>query len=199
MSETACSNPILQSPLNLSSKDKFIMIMELPYILRKNKNKDSSLNVDYLQLSIFGTVVPDVSIPEVDVRYQGQNLHLSTYSRPSNPPLVVSFVVDNQYKNYLLLWKWLNAMNDSLENTYNGASNSTDVQIAIGDQFEYQTSISVLALNEYNSPVVQFNYTKGFITSLGGIQYSYREGQIMESTASFHFSQMSLTDVPTVG
>ena len=198
MSDSICSNPILQSPLNRSSKDKFIMIMELPYILRKNRDKDPIFNVDYLQMSVFGTVVPDITVPEADVRYGGQNLHLSTYARPSNPPLSVSFVVDNEYKNYYLLWKWLDIMNLSIENTYGGSTNAAAEQMIIGDQFEYQTKISILALNEYNKPIIQFNYTKGFISKLGGIQYSYRDGTLIEASADFHFSQLSVTNQPTI-
>jgi hypothetical protein len=188
----------MQSPLNRSSKDKFIMIIELPYILRKRKNEDPALNIDFLQLSVYGTVVPDIMVPESDVRFEGQNLHLSTYTRPNYPALSVNFVVDNEYKNYYLLWKWLDVMNNALQSNYGGSSNTSNIQQEIGDQFEYQTNIVILALNEYNKPVMQFNYTKGFISRLGGIQYSYRDGSLLEGSADFHFSQLSITNKPTV-
>lgn len=191
-------NPNLQSPLNRSAKDKFIMIMELPYILRKAKQTDPAINMDYLQFSVYGTIVPDIIVPETDVRYGGQNLHLSTYTRPSYAPLTVNFVVDNEYKNYFFLWKWLDLLNQSTESGYGGSSSNQVTQFEIGDQFEYQTSIVVLALNEYNKPVLQFNYTKGFISKLGGIQYSYRDGSLIECSAEFHFSQLSVTNNPSI-
>ena len=196
MSEDLCSNPTLQSPLNRSSKDKFIMVMELPYVLRKDRDKDPSLNVNSIQFSIYGSVVPDISVPAVDSRFQGQNLHVSSYARPSYSPLAVNFVVDNEYKNYFLLWKWLNIMNEATESTYQG-SMQVD-QIEVGDQFEYQTNIFILALNEYNKPVIQFNYSKGFITKLGSIQYSYRDGTLIEGSAEFHFSQLTVSNKPTI-
>lgn len=191
------TNPTLQSPLNRSAKDKFIMNLELPYILRKRSKQDPSLNIQFVQMSIFGTVVPDVSVPETDVRFAGQNLHLSTYARPSNPPLSINFIIDNEYNNYLVLWKWLDAMNLALDNSYGGSrSRTVDDIVAIGDQFEYQTNISILALNEYNKSTLEFNYTKAFISRLGGITYSYRDGNLIEGSADFHFSQMSVSRRP---
>lgn len=196
MSDPTCTNPSLQSPLNRSSKDKFIMILELPYVLRKRAASDPSIDITPLQISIFGTVVPDIAVPEVDIRYAGQNLHLSTYARPNYPPLSISFVVDNDYKNYFLLWKWLDAMNLALDDYYGGTSNPTvNDRVTSGDQFEYQTTISILALNEYNEVSLEFKYSKAFVSRLGGINYSYRDGTIIEATADFHFSQLDIQKV----
>ena len=193
MPEEICTNPQFQSPLNRSSKDKFIMILELPSILRKNIASDPSLSIDPLQISIFGTVVPDISVPEIDVRFAGQNLHLSTYTRPNYPPLVVNFVVDNDYKNYYLLWKWLEIMNLPLEDYYGGSKEITNNdRVFIGDQFEYQTTLNIIALNEYNEPVIEFIYYKAFVSTLGGINYSYRDGEILEASVQFHFSQLDV-------
>lgn len=193
------TNPSFQSPLNLSSKDKFIMILELPYILRKRREQDPIFNIDSLQMSVFGTVVPDVTVPETDIKYGGQNLHLSTYTRPSYPPLTLTYMVDNSYRNYYLLWKWLDIMNSATESLYQGSTAPTlEDLIFKGDQFEYQTNISVIALDEYNKPTIQFNYYKAFITKLGGLTYSYKDGSTIESTANFHYSQMTVTNKPTM-
>lgn len=193
MAEAPCTNPTLQSPLNRSAKDKFIMILELPYILRQRAASDPSIDIEPLQISVFGTVVPDIIVPEVDVRFAGQNFHLSTYARPNYPPLTINFVVDNDYKNYYLLWKWLEVMNLPLDDKYGGSNPRSDAdKYATGNQFEYQVDFSILALNEYNEPVIEFKYYKGFISSLGGITYSYREGDILEASAQFHFSQLNV-------
>lgn len=173
------------------------MILELPYILRKRAPTDPSLNIEPLQISVFGTVVPDISVPEVDVRYAGQNLHLSTYARPNYPPLSISFIVDNDYKNYFLLWKWLDVMNLAIKDYYGGTGNvSPDHKAIVGDQFEYQTTFSIWALNEYNEPALEFKYSKAFISRLGGINYSYRDGTLIEASADFHFSQLDITKTP---
>jgi len=183
------ANPELQSNLNLSSKDKFILILNLPKIM---KAKYPNLAEEPLTLSLFGTVVPDISVPEVDLRFQGQNLHISTYARPNYPPLNVQFVVDNQYKNYYTLWKWLDIMNLALDDYYGGSSKDDIISTHNEDQQEYQTTFSVWGLNEYNKPVIEFNYYKAFISKLGGITYSYRDGGIIEANAEFHYSQLAV-------
>ena len=195
MSTATITNPTLQSPLNRSSKDKFLMTVELPYILRERAADDPSIgSIEPLLISIHGTVVPDITVPETDVRYAGQNLHLSTYARPNYPPLSISFIVDNEYKNYYLLWQWLNIMNLAIENYYGGSNLklSPDQKVLRGDQFEYQTTIIITALNEYNQPVIEFQYSKAFISKLGGITFSYRDGALVESTAEFHFAQLDI-------
>lgn len=193
MADIACTNPQLQSPLNRSSKDKFIMILDLPHVLKSKSTSDPLIDINPLQISIFGTVVPDIIVPEVDVRFAGQNFHLSTYARPNYPPLTINFVVDNDYRNYYVLWKWLDAMNLAIEDYYGGtASLGNDERVIVGNQFEYQTTFSILALNEYNEPALEFKYSKAFLSTLGGINYSYREGEIIEASAQFHFSQLDV-------
>jgi hypothetical protein len=167
--------------------------MELPFILRKEAAKDPSINVNPILMSVHGTVVPDITVPEVDMRFQGQNLHLSTYARPTYPPITINYVIDNRYDNYYVFWRWLDIMNLAINDFYGGSSTTDKVSYLVGDQFEYQTTINITALNEYNEPTLEFVYTKAFLTSLGGITYSYREGQtLMEGSATFHFSQLDV-------
>jgi hypothetical protein len=188
-----CTNPTLQSPLNIASKDKFVMVLNLPYVLRKQASTDPSIDIEPFQISIFGAIVPEIRVPEIDVRFAGQNFHLTSYARPNYPPLNVNFVVDNEYKNYYLLWKWLDIKNLALEDYYGGSSSLTNEEQAIvGNQFEYQTDFSIFALNEYNEKVIEFKYYKAFVSALGAINYSYRDGEILESSAEFAFSQLEV-------
>ena len=189
-------NPTLQSPLNIASKDKFVLRLDLPFILKKRAESDPKINIEPLLLSVHGSVVPDIQVPEVDLRFLGQNLHVSTYARPNYPPLTVNFTVDNHYNNYYVLWEWLDSMNLAIDNFYGGTPLKQSDIVAIGDQFEYQTTITITALNEYNEPVLDFVYTKAFLSTLGGISYSYREGQsLMECSATFHYSQLNVKKI----
>jgi hypothetical protein len=184
-------NPSLQSTLNRSSKDKFYLVLDLPYALKKRAEKDPSISIDPLQISVHGTLVPEIAVPEVDMRFLGQNLHLSTYARPNYPPITINFVVDSQYKNYYVLWQWLDVMNMAINDFY-GGTGTVDAAI-VGDQFEYQTTIKLVALDEYNEPVIEFIYSKAFLSTLGALSYSYREGNtLVESSATFHFSQLDV-------
>ena len=167
------------------------MVLDLPYALKERAKTDPNINIDPLQISVHGTLVPDIAVPEVDVRFLGQNLHLSTYARPNYPPITVNYVVDSQYKNYYVLWQWLDVMNMAIKDIYGGTVNADPLMV--GDQFEYQTTIKIIAVDEYNEPVIEFIYSKAFLSTLGGLAYSYREGSsLVESTATFHFSQLDV-------
>jgi len=193
MSELNCTNPQLQSPLNRASKDKFVMVLNLPPVLRGRFKDDPLLDIESLQLSVYGTIVPDITVLETDVRFGGQNLHLSSYARPTYPPLVINFLVDNNYQNYYVLWKWLEIVNDPTTSLYDGSNPITQqVQLESGNAMEYQTDLSVLALNEYNESIIEFFYKKAFISTLGAINYNYRDGEILECSAQFHFSQLDV-------
>ena len=190
------SNPTSQSSLNRASKDKFILVLQLPTILKKRAKTDPSLDIESLQISVYGTIVPDITVPAIEARFGGQSANFSSHSRPNYPPLTVNFVVDNEYKNYYVLWKWLAILNDPKTSEYDGTPldqiTNKDI-IDTGSNSEYQTNLSVLALNEYNQTVAEFVYSNAFITTLGGINYSYRDGEILETTAQFQYNQINIT------
>jgi hypothetical protein len=189
------SNPSLQSPLNRASKDKFILALSLPPILRRRASIDPSLDIEKVQISVYGAIVPPIIVPAVEVRFGGQSANFSSHSRPNYPPLSVNFVVDNDYSNYYVLWKWLALLNNPSSSVYSGTpTNRASKQDIIenGSNTEYQTNLSVLALNEYNKTAVEFIYTNAFITNLGGINYSYRDGDILETTADFQYNQLEI-------
>ena len=189
------TNPTQQSVLNRSGKDKFILVLNLPQILKKQAINDKSINIDPLQMSIYGTIVPSIQVPSVEVRFGGQSYNTSSYSRPNYPPITVNFVVDNQFKNYWLLWKWLTILNSPTESIYTGTKPSLETykdRVQTGLNTEYQTTFSVFSLNEYNRKSAEFVYHNAFITNLGPINYSYRDEGIIESTVDFQFSQLDI-------
>ena len=91
---------VQQSILNKNRKDKFLLILNLPNIL-KNANKISPgdraseyLNLDSLQYSIYGSIVPTITVPEVDMPYSGQVAKYTSYARPEYTAVTVKFTVD---------------------------------------------------------------------------------------------------------
>lgn len=189
--EPVVQNPEFQSTVNTVAKDKFVMLLDLPLVL---KEKEPLFNKEPLKFTLHGLSVPEISVTEVSARYQGQNMFVSSYTRPNYSPLTINFVVDNTYSNYYTLWRWLDVLNLSEENKYGGTNaldtSTVERDLQLGDQTEYQTTAKVVALNEYEQPLIEFNYTKLFITKLGGISYSYRDAALLESSAEFHFSQL---------
>lgn len=190
------SQPTQQSVLNRTSKDKFLLVLNLPQVLKKQSLENELIKIDPLQISIFGTIVPDIQIPPNEARFGGQTYNVSSYARPNYSPLTVSFIIDNKFANYWILWKWLTVLNDPKQSLYTGTDAKLETwkdRLQAGILTEYQTNFSVIGLNEYNEKTIEFIYYNGFITSLGGITYDYNDSEIIKSTAEFQFSQLDVS------
>lgn len=184
-----------QSVLNRTGKDKFILVLNLPSILRNRFTDDELLNINPLQISIFGTVVPPIQIPANEVRFGGQSYNVSSYSRPNYPSLPVNFIIDNKFRNYWVLWKWLEILNDPEESYYTGTDSKLETwkdRLNSGIVTEYQTNFSILGLNEYNQRTIEFIFKNAFITNLGGINYDYNDTEFIKSSAEFQYSQLDV-------
>jgi hypothetical protein len=198
MAEECLENPALQSNLNRPSKDKFLLVFNLPKIFKDAAITDKNLDLESVQLSIYGGIVPPISVPPVELRFAGQSVNISSHSRPAYPPLNVNFIIDNQFKNYWVLWKWLALMNTPRESIYD-VKTPTSMKPLDSDSVsrnglltEYQTILSVIGLNEYNQRTIEFRYYNAFITNLAGINYNYRDSEILESSVEFTFGQLDV-------
>lgn len=198
MNSTFCDTEITeQSSLNRPHKDKFILVLNLPWIMRE-RSHNKHFDITPLQISVYGAIVPTIQIPPTEMRYGGQALHISSYARPAYAPLTVNFVVDNNFNNYWMLWSWLEILNSPNSSLYNGSPTTkrkTPRNLENGLLTEYQTNISIFALNEYNQKIVEFIYKNAVITGLGGINYNYRDSEAVESSADFHFGQFEIKPI----
>lgn len=183
------TNQYQQSVLNKSRVDKFKLVFQLPNALKKiNKRQDrknTTVLQDSLQFSIYGTVVPTITVPALEIRYSGSTLYNSTHSKNPYPPVTVNFTIDNEYNNYWVIYKWL----DLLHSEYTGVFDADDL---ISDDIfkDYQTDLTVYGLDEFNNEKIKFTYTKAFPTDIGGINFNYRDSAEIESSFTFVYSQM---------
>jgi hypothetical protein len=196
----------IQSPFNKSRKDKFLIVLNLPSALKQISSKfersESTIQPDTLQFSVYGSVVPSLDIPPVNVRYAGQTMAVSTHSRQPYEPNTVRFTVDNRFNNYWVIYRWLNLLNDDKEGVYDHTDLTSS--IAGGDRtklkalpnMEYRSDISIFALDEYNKRIIEFLYTNAFPINLGGIEYSYRDSGEIESSFTYSYSQLIVKPVP---
>jgi len=173
-----------QSVLNVSRKDKFLLVMDMPPALKPLVQKENRLchggNLERLRFSVWGSVIPDISVNKIETSFGGQTFKFSGNSRPSYPSIVCNFTVDNNYDNYYILWKWLDIQNGALEGLSENRIKT------------YSTNISIFPLAEYGAPVAEFIYYDAFITGIGGINVSTRDASETESTFTFDFSQLSM-------
>jgi hypothetical protein len=185
------SEEIRQSPLNQAAKDKFLLVFDLPPILKTfsktYERNNSSVIPDNVQFSIWGTSVPEITVPGVETRYSGSTLYVSSHSKNSYPPVSIDFAIDDQYNNYWCIYQWLNLMHDQKTGQYD------ERQVFVDANFnDYQTDITVYGLDEYGKKKIKFVYKKAFPTTLKGIEYNYQATGDMRITSGFVFlySQM---------
>ncbi len=178
-----------QSHLNKAKTDKFLLSFNIPTALKKINNKldrsNLTINEDNIQFSVFGTIVPDIEVPAVEIRYAGNTLYQSAHSKNSYPPVTVDFTIDNRFNNYWVIYQWLNL----LHNEKTGLFDSRD--LIPNDNFdEYQTNITLTAMDEYSNEIINFTYSKAFPTSLSKINFNYRESSEITCGFTFVYSQL---------
>lgn len=178
---------IYQSAFNKQRKDKFIMVFDLPKILKKQQSVldrgNNKVIPDAVQCSIYGTVIPSLNIPSANVPYGGQVPKVSTYNRPSFENMTVNFTIDNMFNNYWNIYRWLNSFNDGKTGLYNAPIKSD------GFMPDYQTNITIYGRDEYNKNVIKFDFLHCFPVSLGGVSYSDRDATEMESSFQYSYHQ----------
>lgn len=205
-----------QSPFNKARKDKFLFVLNLPKCLkdisRKFDRSNTTVLPDALQFSVFAVNVPEVQVSPLQVRYSGQTLASSSYSRDPYPAVTVNFTVDNRFNNYWLIYKWLDILNNAQLSIFDAnnlipnpnADNYTVNQIkqktdAAGrDYLLYRSDFSLFALDEYDKRIIEFKYKDAFPTSMGSIDFNNRTPVELETNFTFEYSQLIVSLVEQI-
>lgn len=182
-------NTFNQAALNKTLVDKFRLIFTLPPALQKINKKlattNQQIDQDTIQFSIYGTVVPEVTVPATEIRYSGNTLFNSSHSRDSYPPNNVNFNIDNEFKNYWVIWKWLDLLHDEVEGIFDWTNLREDESY-----LQYMTNMEIQGLDEFNNPMISWVFTKSFPITLGNIDYNYQEDGQIPCSFSFVYSQI---------
>jgi hypothetical protein len=182
------NNAYFQSYLNKSRSDKFILVFSLPEALKVIKTsvnrKNNAVIPDTIQFSVYGNVIPTISVPEKEVPYGGQVMKVTSYARPTYEKNTIDFTVDNMFNNYWVIYKWLQLFNDERIGNY-----SSQLPRDTGSLKNYETNMSVFGLDEYNNRVIEFKYYHAFPVSLGGIKYSDRDPNEIKSSFEYVYHQ----------
>ena len=169
-----------QVPLNTARKDKFIMVLDLPLKLKElYYTGDKNKNADPIQVSVVGSPVPPITIPQIEIRHTGQSFHVSSHSRPAYTPVEVDIIIDSQFLNYWILWTWLNEFNHQDD----GLAYSNSIKNLL-------TKFTIYALDEYHNRIMSIKYEDVFVTGLSNINYSYQDDGIFTCKVTFAYSRM---------
>lgn len=182
---------VVQSYLNKAREDKFLLVFDVPPILKSivstYTRDNTKINPDSVQFSIFGSIVPQITVKGVESRYAGSTLYVSSHSKDSYPPVNVKFTIDSMYNNYWVIYQWLNLLHDQKTGVYNQANIPVDKNFN-----DYMTDLTIYGKDEFGKNRVKFTYTKAFPTSLDQIEYNQQgsEGKEVVSGFTFLYSQL---------
>ena len=183
------ANYYTQATLNKTRKDKFSLLLTLPEALR-NSNKqynrnNTNLNLNTLEFSIYGVVVPKNTIPAEDVRYAAGNIYVSSHNKPSYDPVSVNFTIDNEFNNYWVIHKWLDLLRTEANGYYEYPEQPNNIGLG-----QYSTDFTVIARDEFNKEIIKWIYKSAFPIGLGEINYSHRDSDEIETTFEFVFREI---------
>jgi hypothetical protein len=185
-----------ESLLNKTFADKFFFIFELPEALKNlqpnQPGKNAKLGIDKkaLQWSIVKAEVPNVNIKAAPINYGGGTLHYSTHTKSPYDPFKITFKVDSNYMNYFTIYEWINFIYGEKEGHFN------EEKLTDSESFtSYAVPVSIVGLDEFNNPVIQWIFTYAFPTDLSSINLDYTSTDEIEFTATFVFSQMRIRNV----
>lgn len=202
---TEKNNYLNQAVLNKARVDKFLLIITMPLALRNidvryGNETPSKIISDKLQMSVWGNVVPSITVPSVAVPFQGQVPKVTSFSRPAYEPVTVNFNIDSEFYNYYVIWKWLALLNDPTNSVFDANNSSNRVDAGTNTIInprkpnyipQYSSQISLQPLNEYNQVLGEFVFSQCFATSLNGINFNYQGSEEITSSFTFDFSQLT--------
>ena len=178
-----------QSLLNKAKSDRFILVLNIPKELKDINAKDERSNYkitfDTLQFAIYGSIVPAEIIPQIELRYSGGTTYVSSHNKPSYDPITVNFAIDNEFKNYWVIHKWLQVLRDEKTGIYNGEFEIKDRGLG-----RYSTDFKIIALNDFDKPIIEWTYKNAFPISLGEISYNHRDAKELDTNFQFVFSHI---------
>ena len=177
---------VLPSNLNTAKKDKFLLVFNLPPIL-KNFNREMSrnnenLSLDSVQTSIFGAISPTITVKATNARFSGSSLYQTSHSKEPFEPVNLKFNIDSGWRNWWTIYQWLNLLHDEKTGQYNSREIIVD-----GNFSDYQTDLIIYGLDANDRKVIKFTYTKAFPTSLGQIEWNEQESENFELVSDFTF------------
>jgi hypothetical protein len=143
-----------------------------------------------LQWSIVKAEVPNVNIKANAINYAGGTLHVSSHTKSPYDPFKITFKVDSNYFNYFTIYEWINFIYGEKEGHFD------EEDLTKSKSFmSYAVPVSIVGLDEYNEPKIQWVFTYAFPTDLSSLNLDYTSTDELEFTATFVFSQMRVRNI----
>lgn len=182
------------SSLSKASKDKFILGVDIPLCVKQKTYSSArgcnAVKADDLLVSLVSVNVPAIKLGTTQLKYSGRSVAMPKHSR-ENEQIDVGFIIDDKYSNYWVLWQWAEfiasdahgfAGRDSTRAISQQHDNS---QVSLA---QLSTTMSLYALDGFNSPVGEWVFKGCVLSSLDSIPFDYHGDEQIQCKFSFEYT-----------
>ena len=168
-----------QINLNKSSGQNFELVFPITPVTKNLRDSE------VLTLNIHGTIIPAITLATTEVAWQGGQYPMAM-SPITFEPWYVNFVVDSNWTNWLLLYKWITFIDDG--NTHYGK-----------EKEDYFVDAHLHIYDNANNKVLGVTIINIYPTSLNEVTLSQRDGQEnLECGVNFNYTRIGVERVGVV-
>jgi len=132
-----------------------------------------------LTLNIYGTIVPSLTLEDLEVSWQGGKIKIQS-GKLNFDPLSINFVVDSELSNWTTLVRWMMFIN-----------NNKDKFGEIPKEMVIDAALKIS--DNFNKEILRVMFRNVWIQQVGEITLSMREGEnTLESSATFLYDRYEI-------
>lgn len=161
--------PLPSTVIDKSTPQNFKLIFpKIPVVSKVIEMKELSLN-------IFDTIIPSLNLEFTDATWQSWKTLINT-GQITFQPWTVSFIVDSNFKNWIIIYKWITSINNNKN-------------IAGGDPKDYRSDATLQILDNYEKEILRIAFVDIWPTNLGEVTLTSRDGGEIQCTVEFIYDR----------
>lgn len=178
---------------NFANNTKWIYSIPLAHLLYKNDGTNVDDNILQLPLNCQKVQFPTFTIGTTSTNYMGYTMDVSTRQNTTQKGLTVTFLVSNNWLQYLMLMKWFQLndymnydSNSNLDRTYDADYNNANGMLnpyasTQGPMFPSHLYL----LDNFNHRIATFNFQNSWLCRLETVPLDYTNTTDTQVTTQF--------------
>ena len=182
------------SNYNFANNTKWIFSIPVAHLLYKNSGTNVGDTILQCPLNCQKVVFPTFTIGTTSTNYLGYSMNVSTRQNTTDKGLTVTFLVSNNWIQYLLLLKWFN-LNDymnysddaNIDRSYDSTTNNANLDYSNpyastqGPMFPCHLYL----MDNFNHTMVTINFQKAWLCKLNTVALDYTNTDNTQVTTDF--------------
>ena len=188
------------SNYNFANNTKWIFNIPIAHLITKDQGTNVNDTILECPLNCQKVVFPNFTIGTTKANYGGYSIDVSTRQNTTDKGLIITFLVSNNWIQYLLLLKWFN-MNDymnysqsaNIDRSYNkdGDPNTNPLNPYASTQGPMFPA-SLYLLDNFNHRIATLNFSSCWLNRLNTIPLDYTNTDNTEVTTQFELQYFKM-------